>query len=189
MAVTPSSMLALGSPLPRFDLLDTVSGNRVSSESALGSVTVIAVICNHCPFVVHIKPGLSKFAVDYQPKGVKLVAVSANDVTTHPMDGPLEMAEDARRHTYAFPYVYDESQQFVLALGARCTPEFYVFEAQGRLAYRGQFDDARPNKTSPVTGADIRAAVDALLDGRAPSPDQKPSMGCSIKWKPGNAPG
>ncbi len=189
MAATPSSMLPLGTPLPRFELLDTVSGKRISSDSLAGSVAVVAFICNHCPFVIHIKQALSRFGADCSSQGVKMVAISANDVSSHPMDGPEHMAEDAARHEYGFPYLYDETQEVARAFDARCTPEFYVFDRNGKLAYRGQFDASRPSNTVPVTGADVRAAVKALLEGGTPDPDQKPSVGCSIKWKPGNAPG
>lgn len=188
MAVTPSSMLPLGTRLPEFGLVDTASGQVVRSSSLSGSVAVVAFICNHCPFVVHIKAGLSDFGRYCKERGVHLVAISANDVTTHPMDGPSAMAEDARLHGYTFPYLFDESQAVARAFDARCTPEFYVFDAEGKLAYRGQFDDARPNRPTPVTGADLRAAVDALLEGARPTADQKPSVGCSIKWKRGVAP-
>lgn len=188
MAVTPSSMLPLGTPLPEFALVDTASGQTVRSASLAGSVAVVAFICNHCPFVVHIKAGLSEFGRYCKERGVLLVAISANDVTTHPMDGPVAMAEDARRHGYTFPYLFDEAQTVARAFDARCTPEFYVFDATGKLAYRGQFDEARPNRPAPVTGADVRAAVDALLAGAPPAQDQKPSVGCNIKWKPGMAP-
>jgi len=188
MAVTPSSMLPLGTPLPDFALVDTVSGQTVSSASLVGSVAVVAFVCNHCPFVVHIKAGLSEFGAYCKARGVPMLAISANDVTTHPMDGPKAMAEDARRHAYPFPYLFDESQTVARAFDARCTPEFYVFDTAGRLAYRGQFDDARPNRPTPVTGSDVRAAVDALLSGQVPAQDQKPSVGCNIKWKPGMAP-
>lgn len=188
MAVTPSSMLPLGTELPRFELVDTVSGNAVSSASLIGSVAVVAFICNHCPFVVHIKSGLAEFGTWCAERGVKLVAISSNDVNSHPMDGPGPMAEDAKRHGYSFPYLFDEEQSVAQAFQARCTPEFYVFEPGGTLAYRGQFDDARPSRPTPVTGRDVRAAVEALLAGGTPDADQKPSMGCNIKWKPGNAP-
>lgn len=188
MAVTPSSMLPLGTPLPEFALVDVVTDRSVHSASLSGAVAVVAFICNHCPFVVHIKAGLSEFGRYCQERGVRLIAISANDVTTHPMDGPVNMAEEARRHQYAFPYLFDETQAVARAFDARCTPEFYVFDAAGKLAYRGQFDDARPGRPTPVTGADVRAAVDALLSGASPSADQKPSVGCNIKWKPGMAP-
>lgn len=188
MAVTPSSMLKLGTQLPSFELPDPRTGNTVNSETLRGSVAVVAFICNHCPFVVHIKEEFSRFGSECRDQGVKLVAISSNAVETHPMDGPEAMARDAERYGYAFPYLYDESQEVALAFQARCTPEFYVFDRDGRLAYRGQFDDARPSKPTPVTGSDLRAAVRALLSGQVPSPDQKPSMGCNIKWKPGNSP-
>jgi hypothetical protein len=138
--------------------------------------------------VVHIKQELSRFGAECREKGVRLVAISANDVSTHPMDGPEQMALDARDHGYTFPYLYDETQAVARAFDARCTPEFYVFDRAGLLAYRGQFDDARPSKLTPVTGRDVRAAVDALLAGEAPDSEQKPSIGCNIKWKSGNAP-
>ena len=188
MAATPSSMLALGTPLPEFALVDTVSGQTVSSSSLLGSIAVVAFICNHCPFVVHIKAELSRFGAFCNEHGVRLVAISSNDVSTHPMDGPAEMAKDARRHAYPFPYLFDETQGVARVFAARCTPEFYVFDRAGKLAYRGQFDDARPSRPTPVTGADVRAAVNALLRGELPDRDQKPSMGCNIKWKAGMAP-
>jgi thiol-disulfide isomerase/thioredoxin len=181
-------MLPLGTQLPSFELFDTVSGERKSSEQLQGSLAVVAFICNHCPFVVHIKDGLAKFARDYARPDVKIVAVSSNSVDSHPMDGPEQMAEDARRHGYVFPYLYDESQELALAFEARCTPEFYLFDRDGKLAYRGQFDDARPGKPTPISGSALRAALDALLEGKRPSDDQKPSVGCNIKWKPGRAP-
>jgi len=188
MAVTPSSMLPLGTPLPDFALVDAVSGQTVSSAALTGKVAVVAFICNHCPFVVHIKPALSEFGRYCKERSVPLLAISANDVTTHPMDGPAAMAEDARREGYVFPYLFDESQRVARAFDARCTPEFYVFDVSGKLAYRGQFDDARPSRPTPVTGADVRAAVAALLEGKLPEQDQKPGVGCNIKWKPGMAP-
>jgi len=188
MAVTPSTMLELGTELPDFELPDTVSRETVSSKSLLGAVSVVAIICNHCPFVVHLKAGLAKFASDVMASGVRMVAVSSNDVSTHPSDGPDAMAEDARRYGYPFPYLFDETQAVAKAFRAACTPEFYVFDAEGVLRYRGQFDDSRPGKPIPVTGADVRNAIDALLSGGTPSLDQKPSIGCNIKWKRGNAP-
>lgn len=181
-------MLPLGTPLPEFALVDAASGQTVRSASLSGAVAVVAFICNHCPFVVHIKAGLSEFGRYCKDRGVSCVAISANDVTTHPMDGPAAMAEDARRQGYTFPYLFDDTQTVARAFDARCTPEFYVFDAEGKLAYRGQFDDARPSRPAPVTGADVRAAVDALLAGARPSADQNPSVGCNIKWKPGMAP-
>lgn len=188
MAATPSSMLPLGTPLPRFELLDTISGNHIGSGSLADSLAVVAFICNHCPFVIHIKQALSRFGAECVEKGVKMVAISANDVSTHPMDGPEHMAQDAARHAYSFPYLYDETQGVARAFDARCTPEFYVFDRSGKLAYRGQFDASRPSNTVAVSGSDVRAAVEALLAGGVPNPEQKPSIGCNIKWKPGNTP-
>lgn len=186
MAV-PSTMLALGTPLPDFTLPNVVDGRTISSAE-LGRPLVVAIICNHCPYVKHILPELVAFAAECKDKGVAFVAISSNDVVTYPQDGPEEMAKEARQRGFSFPYLYDESQAVARAFRAACTPEFYVFDKAGKLAYRGQFDDSRPNSGKPVTGADLRAAVDALLAGKSPSPDQVPSVGCSIKWKSGNAP-
>ena len=182
MAV-PSNMLPLGTPLPRFSLTDTVSGRLVASDELRGRPSVVAFICNHCPYVKHIRGGLAEFGRYCQEKRVGFVAVSSNDTHAYPDDAPDKMALEAKTQGYTFPYLYDESQSVARAFDAACTPEFYVFDGHGKLAYRGQFDEARPKNDVPVTGADVRAAVDALLAGRAPSPDQKPSIGCSIKWK------
>jgi peroxiredoxin len=187
MAV-PSRMLALGSALPSFSLPDTVSGKLVSSELLAGKVAVVIFICNHCPFVVHIRQGLADFGRYCRERGVPIVALSSNDVGTHPADGPEKMALEAKSAGYTFPYLYDAAQTAAKAFDARCTPDLFIFDASGKLAYRGQFDDSRPNNGLPVTGRDARAAVEALLAGHAPATDQKASIGCSIKWKPGNAP-
>jgi hypothetical protein len=140
-------------------------------------------ICNHCPFVKHVNEGLVQLAEDYMTKGVSFVAISSNDVQNYPEDSPEKMAMTARALGYPFPYLYDESQAVAKAYDAACTPDFYVFDEKLRCAYRGQLDDSRPKNGKPITGADIRAALDALLSGKTPSPDQKPSMGCNIKWK------
>lgn len=182
MAV-PSNMLALGTMLPSFRLKDTVSGRLVASEELLGRPSVVAFVCNHCPYVKHIRSGLADFGRYCQERGVALVAVSSNDPVSHPEDAPDKMAVEAKTQGYVFPYLFDETQSVARAFDAACTPEFYVFDRAGKLAYRGQFDEARPKNSVTVTGADVRAAVDALLAGRAPNPDQKPSIGCSIKWK------
>jgi peroxiredoxin len=182
MAV-PSTMLALGTALPSFRLLDTVSGRIVSSDELGGRPSVVAFICNHCPYVKHIRSGLADFGRYCRERGVALVAVSSNDPVSHPEDAPDKMAVEAKTYGYEFPYLFDESQSVARAFDAACTPEFYVFDARGKLAYRGQFDEARPKNAVAVTGADVRAALDALLAGRVPNPDQKPSIGCSIKWK------
>jgi peroxiredoxin len=182
MAV-PSNMLELGTPMPSFNLPDTVSGKSVSSASLAGKPAVVIFICNHCPYVKHIRDGLASFGVYCRERGVGMVAISSNDVVTYPADGPAEMALEARQAGYVFPYLYDESQDVARAFNAACTPDLYIYDAAGRLAYRGQFDDSRPKNTAPVTGADARAAVDALLDGKQPAGEQKASIGCNIKWK------
>jgi thiol-disulfide isomerase/thioredoxin len=181
-------MLPLGTALPQFELPDTVSGESFNSQSLSGKVTLVTLICNHCPFVVHLKTKLSQLAREYTERGVAVVAISSNDIETHPADGPDEMAVDAKQQGYCFPYLYDETQDVAKAFRAACTPEFYVFDRAGKLAYRGQFDDSRPSNGKPATGADVSAALDALLTGSAPSSDQKPSIGCNVKWKRGAVP-
>ena len=179
-----STMRQLGAALPRFELLDTRTGEKISDAYLRGrGPSVVVFICNHCPFVVHVRAGLVEFGRYCQEKDVRFVAISSNDASTHPQDGPGPMAEEARRHGFTFPYLYDEAQTAARDFDAACTPDFFVFDAEGKLAYRGQFDDSRPNNPLPVTGSDVRAAVDALLAGQAPSPDQKASIGCGIKWK------
>jgi len=179
----PSTMLALGTDLPAFELPDTVTGKRVSSASLAGKPSVVFFICNHCPYVKHIRAGIADFGRFCQAHGVGMVAISSNDVATYPADSPEAMAIEAREAGYVFPYLYDESQTVARAFDAACTPDLYIFDAQGKLAYRGQFDASRPKNSEPVTGRDARAAVEALLAGRTPSSDQIPSIGCSIKWK------
>ncbi len=188
MALTPSTMLELGTPAPAFSLPDA-SGKLVSLDDFAGAPgLLVAFICNHCPYVKHLKPELARFAADYAERGLAMVAISANDASGYPEDAPAKMAEDARRFGYVFPYLYDESQEVAKAYRAACTPEFYLFDAQQRLVYRGQFDGSRPGNEVAVSGADLRAAVDALLAGRPVGGDQQPSIGCNIKWKPGNEP-
>jgi peroxiredoxin len=183
-----STMLELGTPLPPFSLPDVTTGARVASSDLLGSVAVVAFLCNHCPYVVHLQEGLVRFGEHARDRGAKMVAISPNDVAAYPEDGPAEMAALARRVGFPFPYLYDEDQGVAKAFRAACTPEFYVFDRDGKLAYRGRFDASTPKNAEPVTGAEALAALDALLLGGLPGPDQKPSMGCNIKWKPGNAP-
>ena len=188
MALTPSTMLELGTPLPEFRLPDP-SGKLVASDDFKDSpALLVAFICNHCPYVKHLRRELAQFAKDYQESGLAMVAINANDVSNYPDDSPAKMAEEVEEVGYVFPYLYDESQGVAKAYRAACTPEFYLFDADRRLAYRGQFDDSRPESGRPVTGADLRSAVDALLAGRPLEPDQTPSIGCNIKWKPGNEP-
>jgi len=176
-------MRELGTPIPSFNLPDTVSGKLVSSDSLSGKPSVVIFICNHCPYVKHIREGLAAFGRFCQERGVAMVAISSNDVAMYPDDSPEKMALEAKSAGYVFPYLFDESQDVARSFEAACTPDLYIYDARGLLAYRGQFDDSRPNSGIPVTGKDARAAVEALLAGQAPSPDQKASIGCNIKWK------
>jgi hypothetical protein len=180
--------LPLGTPLPAFELRDVVSERVVSSSELAETVAVVCFICNHCPYVKHIAPVLAEFGRWCQNAGAQIVAVSSNDPATHPEDGPAAMAEEARHRGYIFPYLYDEDQSVALEFRAACTPEFYLFDRAGKLVYRGQFDSSRPGNGKPVTGADLRAAMEAVLAGQTPVADQTASIGCSIKWKPGRAP-
>ena len=183
-----SSMLELGTELPDFSLPDVVTGTDVASSSLLGSISVVAFICNHCPYVKHIQAELARFGAECSSQGVKMVAISSNDSAAYPDDGPERMAEEARRAGYAFPYLFDEEQSVALAFRAACTPEFYVFDRKGSLAYRGRFDAASPKSGAAPSGNELRAAVQALQRGERPSAEQQPSVGCSIKWKPGRQP-
>jgi peroxiredoxin len=188
MSLTPSTMLPLGTEAPPFRLPDP-SGRLVASDDFAGApALLIAFLCNHCPYVKHIRAGLAAFARDYAARGLAMLAINANDVATHPEDAPPKMAEEAKRAGYVFPYLYDETQATAKAYRAACTPEFFLFDRARRLVYRGQFDGSRPGNTVPVTGTDLRAAADAVLSGRAVASEQKPSIGCNIKWKPGQTP-
>jgi peroxiredoxin len=188
MAAVNSTMLPLGTKAPGFSLPDT-TGKIVSLEDFRGSPALLVIfMCNHCPYVKHVREGLSKLVKEYQARHVAVVGISANDVESFPDDSPQRMAEEARLYGYSFPYLYDESQEAAKAYRAACTPDFFLFDAERRLAYRGQMDDSRPGSGKPVTGRDLRAALDAVLEGRPVSQEQKPSIGCSIKWKPGNEP-
>ena len=196
MAMTPSTMaMELGAQAPRFALPDAVSGKIVSLEDFAGAkALVVMFICNHCPFVKHVRAELARLGRDYQLKGVALVGISSNDVASYPDDSPEKMKLEAREAGYTFAYLYDADQSVAKAYHAACTPDFYVFDGAKRLVYRGQLDDSRPagrsgGNTLAVTGSDVRAALDAVLAGRAVSRDQKPSIGCNIKWKAGNEPG
>lgn len=189
MALTPSTMLPLGTKAPDFQLPDVVSGKMVSLEDfSTAPALVVMFICNHCPYVKHLKKGLVDLAQDYFMKEVKFVAISSNDALEYPEDEPEKMAEEAKALGYPFPYLYDETQAIAKAYHAACTPDFFVFDPKQQLVYRGQFDDSRRGNQIPVTGKDLRAALDALMKGQLISPDQKPSIGCNIKWKSGNAP-
>ena len=188
MAKVASTMIDLGTPCPDFSLPDT-EGRTVSRDDFREQPTLlVAVLCNHCPFVKHIRHELARFAREYQPQGLAMVGISANDITTHPQDSPERMAEEAASVGYTFPYLYDETQDTAKALGAACTPDFFLYDRDRRLVCRGRFDAATPGNDEPVTGVELRAAVEALLAGRPISEDQKPAVGCNIKWTPGNEP-
>lgn len=190
MAQTPSTMLLpLGAPAPAFSLRDATTGKLVGLDNFTGKKALLVMfICNHCPFVKHVRSEIASLARDYQPKGVGVVAISSNDVQNYPDDSPAKMAEEAKAAGYSFPYLYDESQAVAKSYRAACTPDFYIFDADRRLAYRGQLDDSRPKNGLPVTGRDLRAALDAVLAGKPVSAQQMPSIGCNIKWKPGSEP-
>ncbi len=184
MARTPSNMLPLGTTAPDFELLDTVSDKMVSLKSAKGNKgTMVMFICNHCPFVVHVNPEISKLGMEYQDKGIGFIAISSNDVENYPQDAPHLMKIKAKEENYSFPYLYDESQAVANAYDAACTPDFYLFDDSMKLVYRGQLDDSRPGNGLPLNGNDLRNAMDALLNGVAVDESQKPSIGCNIKWK------
>jgi peroxiredoxin len=183
-----SRMLALGTEAPKFALPDTFGKTRKLAEFAASPVLLVAFICNHCPYVKHILDGFVQFAHEYDPKGVAVVAISSNDVESHPQDAPAAMAQLAKDRRFGFPYLFDESQAIARAYQAVCTPDFFLFDRGRRLVYRGQFDSSRPGSKTPVSGADMRVAVEAVLAGKSIPHLQVPSTGCGIKWKPGNAP-
>lgn len=184
MAATESNMLPLGTLAPDFSLPDTVSGDEIAlADIQSDKATVIMFICNHCPYVQHVNKELVKLAGDYQTQGVSFVAISSNDVEAYPEDSPERMKEAAAELGYPFPYLYDEDQSVARAYQAACTPDFYVFDDQMKLAYRGQLDGSRPRSDVPLTGEDVRAALDAILAGKPVPPEQRPSIGCNIKWK------
>ena len=190
MALTESTMLPLGTAAPDFALPEP----RTGETHALGDLahdapaTLIMFVCNHCPYVEHVLDPLVDLANEYAGKGVAVVAINSNDVDAYPQDGPSAMARLATEKDFAFPFLLDEDQSVARAYRAACTPDFFVFDRDRKLAYRGQLDGSRPGNDQPVTGRDLRAALDAVLAGEAPTPDQRPSSGCNIKWKPGNAP-
>lgn len=184
MAKTPSNMIPLGTVAPDFSLPDTVSGETLSLDALHSDKgLVLMFICNHCPFVKHVNSELVTLSKEYMAKGVNFVAISSNDVENYPDDNPERMKEVALELSYPFPYLYDESQEVAQAYDAACTPDYYLFDGDKKLVYRGQLDDSRPDSDVPVTGKDLRAALDRLLEGGAPLEEQKPSIGCNIKWK------
>ena len=184
MAFTESNMMPLGSDAPPFVLPDTVSGKIIRlTDIASDKATVVMFICNHCPYVIHVNDELVRLANDYLAKGVAFVAISSNDVVHYPDDSPENMKKVAEQLKYPFPYCYDESQNVARAYDAACTPDFYVFDKDLKLVYRGRLDDSRPKNTNPLTGKDLREALDAVLEGRTVAEKQYPSGGCNIKWK------
>jgi peroxiredoxin len=188
MALTPSTMLPLGTTAPDFKLPDT-NGEIVSLADFKDKAALVVVfMCNHCPYVIHIREGLAQFARDYATKNVSIVGISSNNVQTHPADSPAKMKDEVKAAGYIFPYLYDETQAVAKSYRAACTPDIFLFGRNHKLVYRGQFDDSRPGNNLPVTGKDLRAALDAVLAGKSVSENQKASIGCNIKWKPGNEP-
>jgi len=186
MAAVESQMLPLGTVAPEFSLPDP--DEQLHSLRDNAPAYLVMFICNHCPFVVHVRDELARIGTDYGSRGVSIIAINSNDIGSHPTDGPAYMKVEAETAGYTFPYVFDEDQAVAKAYRAACTPDLFVFDDARRLVYRGQLDDSRPSNGLPVSGQDLRTALDATLDGRSPPSTQKPSIGCSIKWRPGNSP-
>ena len=187
MTATPSTMMPLGTIAPSFKLRDT-QGLFVSSDKFKNKPLLVIFMCNHCPYVKHVREGLLLLIKDYQRKGVAVVGINSNDAEAYPEDAPEKMLEDALKYGYSFPYLYDRTQEVAKAYHAACTPDFFLFDKDVKLVYRGQIDDSRPGNGAPVTGKDLRLALDAVVSGKQVLPFQKPSLGCNIKWKPGNDP-
>ncbi|MEM6449898.1 MAG: thioredoxin family protein [Cyanobacteria bacterium P01_D01_bin.105] len=189
MVKTASTMLALGTSAPAFELTDVVSSDTVSLKTFSGAKGLLVMfICQHCPFVKHVENELGKIGHDYIPQGIRVIAISANSLETHPQDSPENMREQVTRANFNFPYAFDETQAIAKQYTAACTPDFFLFDSSFKLAYRGQLDDSRPGNNLPVNGADLRKALDDVVAGTPMSIEQKPSIGCNIKWSPGNAP-
>ena len=189
MALTPSTMLSLGTLAPSFQLPDVVSETTISLDTFADKKGLLVMfICQHCPFVKHVKHELAKIGQDYTSQGLGIVAISANDVANYPDDSPDNLKLMAQTEGFNFPVCYDETQAIAKAYQAACTPDFFLFDAQGKLVYRGQLDDSRPSNNIPITGKDLRNAIEVVLAAKEVSPEQKPSVGCNIKWKPGNEP-
>ena len=189
MALTPSTMLALGTPAPAFTLPDVVSGKTVSLDTCAGKTALLVMfICRHCPYVVHVRQELARLGKDYAARGVGIVAISANDAVGYPDDAPDQLKAMAQELGFTFPLCYDESQATAKAYTAACTPDFFLFDTGRKLVYRGQLDDSRPGNGKPLSGRDLRAAIDAVLAGKPVNPNQQPSVGCNIKWRKGNEP-
>lgn len=184
MAFTESTMLALGTQAPDFSLPDTVSGNTLSLQELRGEqATLVMFLCNHCPYVIHVNPEIVRLVKDYQFKGVSFIGISSNDAANYPDDSPEKMKEQAKKVGYAFPYLYDETQAVARQYDAACTPDFYLFNKELQLIYRGRLDDSRPNSGRPLTGVDLRTALNQVLAGEPVNEKQYPSGGCNIKWK------
>lgn len=188
MTMTASTMLSLGTKAPYFSLPDTAGKTVSLSDLEKSDALLVVFMCNHCPFVKHLIDDFVRLAREYRGKGVAIVGINSNDVANYPDDRPELMAKDAAEKDFTFPYLYDESQDVAKAYRAACTPDFFLFNKDQRLVYRGQMDDSRPGNDTPITGADLRAALDAVLEGRVVSDEQRPSIGCNIKWKVGNEP-
>lgn len=189
MVMVSSTMLALGTAAPDFSLPEVVTGETISLETFAGkSALLVMFICEHCPFVKHVQDELARLGKDYGPKNVGVLAISANSVQTHPQDAPEHLKAMAETLGFTFPYCYDESQAVAKTYTAACTPDFFLFDGDRKLVYRGQLDGSRPGNDVPVTGKDLRAAIDTVLAGQTVGPDQIPSIGCNIKWTPGNEP-
>ena len=188
MARTPSTMLELGTPAPAFRLPDFDGRTHAIGDFAAAPALLVVFACEHCPFVRHVRREFARFTREYAARGLATVAINSNDLATYPEDGPDAMRKESADFGYVFPYLVDATQETAKAYRAACTPDFYLFDASRRLVYRGQFDASRPGSGVPVTGADLRSAVDSVLAGRPVPPEQRPSVGCNIKWKAGNAP-
>jgi peroxiredoxin len=188
MALTPSTMLPLGTMAPAFSLVN-VDGRIVSLDDFAGAPALLVIfMCNHCPYVIHLADSLARFTAEYMEKGVAIVGINSNDVSNYPADSPERMVAEAEERGYRFPYLFDETQDVAKAYRAACTPDFFLFDGDRQLVYRGQFDASRPESGIPITGCDLRAAIDSVLSGKSPKESQRPSMGCNIKWKRGNEP-
>ena len=189
MAAVNSTMLQLGTEAPAFKLPDTITGKTYTKEGFRGNKAFLVIfMCNHCPYVKLIKEALVEYATDYMPKGVGMVAISSNNVEKYPDDSPQKMKEDAEKYGYPFPYLYDETQEVAKAYMAACTPDLFLFDENLKLVYRGQFDESRPGNDIEPDGSDLREATDRVLAGKEVPEEQTPSIGCNIKWKPGNEP-
>jgi thiol-disulfide isomerase/thioredoxin len=189
VVAVPSTMLPLGTRIPDFVLTNAVDDKPVSPRDYAGrNAMLVMFICNHCPFVKHVKDELGRLAAEYEPRGLAIIAINSNDVEAYPQDRPDRMKDLALEENWRFPYVLDDTQEVAKAFRAACTPDFFLFDHQQRLAYRGQLDDSRPSNGMPVSGRDLRAAIDAVLSGRPAAGEQKPSIGCNIKWRAGNQP-